>query len=113
MFGPAHGMTIEVGDPPMKDFVVAEAPDYERDFLRQYRFGDGMPPDLGERMKVHHYQLYDAFSSMNAEDCAIYTHNEMCCDKTYADSPDAKEAARMRARGMDYHPLPMGKDVWF
>lgn len=95
MFGPCHGMVLNMVD-LNKDIMVSKAgqdvPTFSRSELRE-------KPDWtlnASRRDMHRYTRYDEFSSINGEDCALYTHAERCCEMTSdGESQDAKPTVRI------------------
>lgn len=83
MFGPCHGTSMEIGD-PQPTFILLEphTPRFE-----EYRFGEPHRPTHDLRVSGgrpahgrHEYQLQEVYDA-GLDQCALYLHSEMCCDK--------------------------------
>ncbi|QHB37511.1 hypothetical protein SEA_AIKOY__97 [Mycobacterium phage Aikoy] len=77
MFGPSHGKSF---------FVTHPAPEllYTVDDDPPLFMAVEYPRDIGRnRLSRHHYRRLNEYSSAQGEDCALYVHDENCCDKTF------------------------------
>ena len=93
MFGPAHGATMQITERHYLSHQAIVVPDQARPIFPQ--FGNPArkpgPPGLP---KHHLYRFDDEYESDNMEECAIYVHQEGCCEQKM---PDPAELERRGA----------------
>lgn len=85
MFGPCHGMTLHLPMHILQSgqlYVMEDAPvrHVERDI-----FLNGPMPFTDKGLR-HVYTRMDEFSNENMEECALFLHDEGCCERTMEDA---------------------------
>ena len=85
LFGPSHGCCVKV----VASQRTPELYTVDQEPLDLSPADHLTPIQLAERTRInrHVYRYHDVMSSPNAEDVAIYVHDENCCEKTLEDQP--------------------------
>jgi hypothetical protein len=80
MFGPCHGTTMELAENAKECIAIARD---EIDIGRNFSGASREEIVQSTRIGRHRYRYDQMYSSMNGEDCALFVHDENCCEKTF------------------------------
>lgn len=105
VFGPCHGQHIIWTSMPLPDPMVAlESYGDNVPMFTPYEFGEPAgPPRPSMMIQRHTYVLHDVFDQ-GTEVCAIYFHNENCCDKDYGKTEAFRDFNRTNKRKEEPRP---------